>query len=171
MASWVSKCQMFLICWMLSIVIWHSDVIWCLKVSSLSSRTPRYLIISATLISMLLTLSDVVMHLSRWGIWTKKNELSFITVHLESVFIHPYTFRSIAHFSNSCTHLTSSSQRPALNLSSKVWSSMKPLLIERWIYYFLYCAAVQIEEFVLQHKTLEVCWREDFTLMSNLFQC
>ena len=90
MFPWHLGLVMFLICWILSIAVWHFDVIWCLKLSCLSSRTPRYLIISATLIFILVMFSDVVMHLSGWGFWTEKNELSFITIQLESVFVHPH---------------------------------------------------------------------------------
>ena len=168
-ASWVSKCLMFLICWMLSIAIWHLNVIWCLKLSSLSSRTPRYLIITATLTSMLLMFSDVVMHLSSWGFELKRMNL-VLSLFILSQFLTIHIFRSTAHFPNSCMHLTSSSQCPAFNLSLTMWSSVNHVNWEADLLLLVLCCSINWR-LVLLHRTLEVHWREDFVLMSILFQC
>ena len=79
----------FLICWMFSIAVWHFDVICCFKLSLWSSVTPRYLILSARSISVLLTFNAFVLHLSSWGFDPKNNEFGLVVVHFQPVLVHP----------------------------------------------------------------------------------
>ena len=97
----------------------------CFRLSCLSSKTPRYLIFSASLISVLLMFIDFVMHLSSWGFGPKRMN-SVLSLFILSWFLSIHTFRSTAHFFNSNMHLTSPSQWPGLNLLSTVWPSATP---------------------------------------------
>ena len=110
---------------MLSIVVLHLDVIWFFKLSFQSNKTPRYFILSASLISVLSTFKVFVLHLSNYSFDPKRMNLVLLLFIL-SLFSFIHTFRSVTHFSSSSIHLASSPQSAGLNLFPTVWSSAKP---------------------------------------------
>ena len=89
------------------------------------NKTPRYFILSVSFISVLSTFKVFVLHLSNWGFYLKRMN-SVLLLFILSLFSFIHTFRSVADFSSSSIHLTSSLQSLGLNLFPTVWSSAKP---------------------------------------------